>query len=61
MENAIEKAQVEFNDWWDICSIKADMNDVDSFIKVDIYDMLAMLESLNALDLLKSNEVELEM
>ena len=61
MENAIEKAKIELEDWWDICSIKADINDTLDFVKVDIYDMMAMMASLNELDLLRADEVEVEM
>ena len=59
MENTMENVASELNEWWDLCSLKADI-DLDN-VKVDIYEIMAMMECLKELDLLRANEVELEM
>lgn len=59
MENAIENALLDLNDWWDICSIKAEIGVYP--LKLDIYDIMAMMHSLRELDLLRAGEVEMEM
>ena len=56
MTNEIQNTLNELNDWWDICSIKAEYE-----MKVDIYDIMAMLHCLNELDLLRATESEMEM
>ena len=56
MENQIICAMNDFEEWYDVCSIKALLG-----IKVELSEMLAMFDCLDKLDLLRANEVELEM
>lgn len=56
MENQITNTLNELGEWFDICSIKAELG-----LKVDIYDILAMVECLDRLELLRANEEEVEM
>ena len=59
MENSIQKTSTELAEWWDVISTKA-LLDLDN-VKVDIFEMLAMLDCLNELDLLRADdEAELE-
>lgn len=59
MGNTMQKAINNLNDCCDICFIKARIGV--SPLKPDIYDMMAMMQSLRELDLLRNQEVDLEM
>lgn len=59
MENSVQNAKNELNEWWEVLSIKADLG-LDN-VKVDIFEMLALLQCLNKLEMLRANEdLELE-
>ena len=59
MENSVQNAKNELNEWWEVMSIKADLG-LDN-VKVDIFEMLALLQCLNKLEMLRANEdLELE-
>ena len=59
MENSVQNAKNGLNEWWEVLSIKADLG-LDN-VKVDIFEMLALLQCLNKLEMLRANEdLELE-